>query len=347
MSFPYKIFNDMSAKLKAAEANVDEVRKQYEAKITAIVTKYENQLRNKPFHFYPVSDQNQQIELAEDEHVILNCKKENDDEIEHLKKKVSQLTYENNRYHLMLSNCTMCSDDHSFEDSSTFFDSSTQSSPTPMPLPSSAQAVQLSTTPTVLPCTADGTKWRISMKKDQAYITRLVKCLSKLEKKYSTPTHKRKERLFRRKKRTCSIVPKEFASIFDYLALPEPDKIKLVPDTTYPEVKWNFVKFKPVLPNPESCPIYSCSQDPDFYENYADPDSGRTGNKFVERHPFGSHPGFVTTLGVVAVPEAPVGGYVYCPHAKKWLIYATTLTPSGRSESSRTSSPSRRRRGKG
>ena len=94
----------------------------------------------------------------------------------------------------------------------------------------------------------------------------MVKYLSKLEMKYSTPTHKRKERLFRRKKRTCAIVPKEFANIFDYLADPEPDEVKLVPvpDTIYPEVKWNLVKFKPVLPNPESSPIYSSSQNSDI-----------------------------------------------------------------------------------
>ena len=186
------------------------------------------------------------------------------------------------------------------------------------------------------------------MKKDQAYISRLVKCLSKLEKKYSTPTHKRKARLFRRKKRSCAIVPKEFANIFDYLADPEADEVKLVPDASYPEVKWNWVKFKPVLPNPESCPLYSCSQDPEFYETYiADPDSGRKANKFIERHPFGCLPGFVTNLGVVAVPKAPVGGYVYCSHSKRWLIHATTPTTRGRSESRGTSSPARRRRGKG
>ena len=96
-----------------------------------------------------------------------------------------------------------------------------------------------------------------------------------------------------------------------------------VPDITYPEVKWNLVKFKPVLPTPESCPLYSCSQDPDFYENYADPDTGMTANKFAKRHPFGSRPGYVTTLGVVTVPKAPVGGYVYCPHAKRWLTLSS------------------------
>ena len=48
------------------------------------------------------------------------------DEITNLKQKISELAYDNNRYHLMLSNC---SDDHSLEDSTSLFDSSTQSSP--------------------------------------------------------------------------------------------------------------------------------------------------------------------------------------------------------------------------
>ena len=52
MSFNYKIFNDMSAKIKAAEANIIEVRKHYEAKITAIVEEYEEKLRNKPSQFH-------------------------------------------------------------------------------------------------------------------------------------------------------------------------------------------------------------------------------------------------------------------------------------------------------
>ena len=47
MAFPYKIFNDMSEKLKAAEAHVDEVRKNYETKIAAIVDEYEYKLRDK------------------------------------------------------------------------------------------------------------------------------------------------------------------------------------------------------------------------------------------------------------------------------------------------------------
>lgn len=162
MSFNYKIFNDMSAKLKAAEANVDEVRKRYQAKISAIVEEYETKLRHNFLQFQPASEQNQQIEPTE-----CDCKKEGD-EVDYLKKKVSQLTYDNNRYHLMLSNCTMCSDDHSFEDSTSLFDSSTQSSLIPTPLLSSAKAVESVTTPT--PCTADEERWSTRVKKDKAYI---------------------------------------------------------------------------------------------------------------------------------------------------------------------------------
>ena len=44
MSFPYRIFNDMSEKLKAAEENIDEVRKYYEAKIAILIEEYEEKL---------------------------------------------------------------------------------------------------------------------------------------------------------------------------------------------------------------------------------------------------------------------------------------------------------------
>ena len=393
MSFPYRIFNDLSSKLKAAESNVEKVREQYEAKITAIVEEYEDKLRNKSSRVHTVSDQTQQTDHVDEELKIENCKEAVavDDVISHLKNKVSQLTFENNRYHLMLSNCTMCSDDHSFENSSTFLHSSTQSLPTPIPLLSSTPAAMSmsSPTPTVKSCTAVPREfsstfgnlappepsstpeiapspdpspmptvksctaeagWSVVIKRDHAFITRLVKCSTKLEKKYMTPTHKRKERLFSRKKRTNDIVPKEFTSIFDNLAQPEPDVAKQVPGTIYPEVKWNLVKFKPVLPHPESCPLYSCSQDPSFYEDHIigciNPyfkDSGIQ-TKFLQRNPFGSLPGFVTNLGVVAVPEAPVGGYVYCPDAKRWMIHAAIPSTEGGGRSSRGSLPSRARR---
>ena len=58
-------------------------------------------------------------------------------------------------------------------------------------------------------------------------------------------------------------------------------------------------------------------------------------------HSFGTLPGF-NTLGIVAVPSTPVGGYVYCPDSKKWVIHAT-CPPGGGTKGSIP--PSRRKRG--
>ena len=44
--------------------------------------------------------------------------------------------------------------------------------------------------------------------------------------------------------------------------------------------------------------------------------------------PFGSLPGFVTSLGVVAVPEDPIGGYVYAGGAGDktvWQLHADAV----------------------
>ena len=276
----------------------------------------------------------------------------------------------------MLSNCTMCSDETNADDLSSFLDASTpqtfnsessdpsvlsttvpasvvlpSTAPSSLVLPGSAQSSAVtSTMPPMILSISEKKRCTVGMQKDQAYITRLVRCLSKLEKKYSTPTHKRKPRLFKRKERTNTIVPKEFSSIFDHLAQPDPNDVKQIPGTIYPEVKWNLVKFKPVLPHPESCPLYSCSQDPSFYEDHItgclNPrfKNARIQTKFLQRNPFGSLPGFVTNLGVVAVPEAPVGGYVYCPDARRWMIHATIPSTEGGGRSSRGSLPSRARR---
>ena len=51
-----------------------------------------------------------------------------------------------------------------------------------------------------------------------------------------------------------------------------------------------------------------------------------TNKHVVNGQPFGSLPGYKTNLGVVAVPTIPVGGYVYCPDAKKWVIFAEPPT---------------------
>ena len=95
-------------------------------------------------------------------------------------------------------------------------------------------------------------------------------------------------------------------------AAPEPDVVT-VPDP-YPQVHWNSVKFKPVLPNPEPCTVYSCSEDPKFYQDQIPqcpcPDDPIIFAKFLKKDPFGSLPGYQTNAVVVAVPSTAVGGYV-------------------------------------
>ena len=102
------------------------------------------------------------------------------------------------------------------------------------------------------------------------------------------------------------------------------------------------------LPKPDRLPIQACSLDPDLYtkctvcgkENdaskhlghstpsavYADHDSR---SKFTESSfPFGALPGFVTSQGVVAVPDEPIGGYVYAGGAGDstvWRLHAQAV----------------------
>ena len=172
-------------------------------------------------------------------------------------------------------------------------------------------------------------------RKDKTFIKRMVMTLAKLETKYLTPEHKRKKRLFTRKEKTSPIVPKEFDTIYHVLAAPEPDAVT-APDP-FPHVRWFDVKFKPALPAPERCLVYSCSPDPAFYVEKSSPLYNGTDNfgSLARQYgqSFGTLPGYKTNLGVVAVPTTPVGGYVYCPEVKKWVIYAehrSSPTSAGR-----------------
>ena len=238
-------------------------------------------------------------------------------EIVQLKQKVAELTFANNRYHHAVSFCTLCTSEYDDASNDSSVDLFTASTPKPHDLSSSGPVLVGSVAPPLQD------KQR---KKDQAYICRLLKIINKLEVKYSIPEHKRKARLFKRKKRENSIIPKEFSTIFHVLSAPEPDVNVLEP---YPQVKWNDVRFKPALPNPELCAIHSCSEDPKFYQDQEDFPS--TFKRWAP-HSFGTLPGFKTSLGIVAVPAKPVSGYVYCPDDRKWVIYAEprSLAPASR-----------------
>ena len=348
--FPYRVLNDLSKKLKVAEATIanmlaeresnrsdqnlptlrDQSQQTWSPELvnrsqqTAPATFVDDSVQTPAIPFTNLSVKTELIdeELGPDSSEVA-LQAENDE----LKKKVAELVFENNRYHLAITNCTFCaSDDAETSDVSSFDAPSRASTPVPSSLPSSDPALQPSPIPSLMSLAFEDRRQAevktVEKSKDRTFISRMIKTLAKLETKYQVPEHKRKKRLFVRKQKTSPIIPREFATIYNALAVPEPDTVT-VPEP-FPHVRWNEVRFKPALPTPESCPVHSCSPDPEFY---AERDSPSRSCNFAyvasqNGKPFGALPGYLTSRGVVALPTTPVGGYVYCPEAEKWVLFA-------------------------
>ena len=176
--FPYKILNDLATKLKAAEDKIIQDKKHYEAKIADLLDEIES---SRDASKYMLND---------------------DDPITKFKQRISDLVYENNRYHLAISNCTFCaSDKPDSTDASTFLEASIRAS-TALPSLDPGPASLSSTIPALMSITWDTRQANtvpVQKSKDHTFINRMVKALTKLETKYKTPEHKRKKRLFTRK----------------------------------------------------------------------------------------------------------------------------------------------------
>ena len=109
--------------------------------------------------------------------------------------------------------------------------------------------------------------------------------------------------------------------------------------------KVDFSKVKPHLhrnlPKPSLCPVYGCAEDPKVYtdcglseyhrqQKQHKCDTGGCKSKFdnPDYPPFGSLPGFCTNLGVVPVPQDPIGGFVYkggTDADTTWQLYADAV----------------------
>ena len=327
--FPYRMLNDLSKKLKSAEDKIASLLDERES--------HRNDLKmscNVCNHAV-LSESTNEVSTVNGMHAEAATANADalKEEVCQLQKKVAELVYMNNRYHLSISNCTVCTSDDEFSDASLPDEvpiiASTPVAASPDTLESRISPVPCSDVPSsVQKRQADSVMKRKD--KDKTFISKMMKTLNKLEAKYMTPEHKRKTRLFTRKQRNSSLVPKEFASIYYTLAAPEP-KVVPVPDP-FPHVRWSDVRFKPALPTPESCPVYSCSQDPSFYMEKREFRNGSVIPAVSESdflrlaryngQPFGSMPGYKTNLGVVGVPTTPVGGYVFCPDLSKWVLHA-------------------------
>ena len=287
MAFLYKVLNNVSAKSKAADVEMSKLQ----TKVNSVLSRDECQqtkplvLINRCQQTLPVSVQGEPADS-----LLLS-------EVNRLKRMVADLIYENNRYHLALSNCHCSTLDDAISDvPAESLESIRASTPLSCHLPSSAPEVKSNSVPALVSgSTEDSSQFEVD-KKDEAFVRRMLKTLTKLEIKYLTPVHKRKKRLFTRKKRKINIVPKEFSSIYENLTSPGgPDEVT-TPPILIPQVNWHNVKFKPVLPSPEECAVHSCSQDPDFYKEKLDCFKIRY-NLFHKMNPF---PSAVLTDSVIS-----------------------------------------------
>jgi len=72
------------------------------------------------------------------------------------------------------------------------------------------------------------------------------------------------------------------------------------------------------IPKPESFPILGCSNDLEFYARV----DHRPGIKnFYKEFPFGSEYGYNSNLGIVAMPDHPIHGYVWS--GGEWKVHAS------------------------
>ena len=198
-------------------------------------------------------------------------------EVDQLKKEVAALVFMNNRYHLAISNCTFCvSADANTSDASTFLDASIRASSASCASSSSRQdpALLSSPIPALMSLTfkdmKDSEFATVGKSKDNTFISRMVKTLAKLEGKYLNFEHKRQKSIFTRKLKNGVMNSKELTynltSAYNYsvLAAPKPEKTVL---DTFPHATWNDTRFKSAIPNPEPCPVLSCSSNHDLYSD--------------------------------------------------------------------------------
>ena len=90
--------------------------------------------------------------------------------------------------------------------------------------------------------------------KQNSWISKLVRTVDRLARKYSVPVEKRKSKAYMRKVKTSPIIPKEFTSLYNNLAIPDPDPEPITVPEPYLTIAWQDVRFKPSLPSPSEFP---------------------------------------------------------------------------------------------
>lgn len=102
---------------------------------------------------------------------------------------------------------------------------------------------------------------------------------------------------------------------------------RLAPSATYKPVRVEYPqvdftqlnqRFISNIPKPYLHPILGCSNDAEFYARV----DHRPGIKnFYKEFPHGSEYGYTTNMGIVAVPDYPIHGYVWS--GGEWMVHAS------------------------
>ena len=128
------------------------------------------------------------------------------------------------------------------------------------------------------------------------------------------------------KKGRPSIVPKIFSSLWRLYLAPPPPTYK--PKDIRPVVNLTKVNFhlKRNLPKAEYFPVFGPVQDPahymdTYYRNSWD-DTCTKKSPFFRKEGFQKLPGLRTDLGILAMPEGPVHGFIWVKDLNDWVLAA-------------------------
>ena len=190
--------------------------------------------------------------------------------------------------------------------------------------------------------------------RESTYIAKLVGIVDQVAKKYSSvltryvPTHLTNDLVPQQldvavnPDHLPAAVPEELLGIWTFLEEPTEAEVQMYetflvgprpvpiysPHMPRPCVNWTRLNtfMHRNLPPPTRFPVQGCSQDPAFYTTTKGVcASGRVvGTRLVFEGaiPFGSQYGFHTSMGVVALPDVPVHGYICCKDTGMWIIAA-------------------------
>ena len=169
--FPYRILNDLSKQLKSAEEKIAALLEERESRRCDL--KISCGVCNQAVLSESIDEVSTAHRLHGEGVANVDALKE---EVCQLQRKVAELIYMNNRYHLSISNCTVCTSEDKFPDASPVT-TSLDMEPNILPVPCSGD-------PSSVEKRKANSVALMHCSKDKTFINRMIRTLAKLETKY-------------------------------------------------------------------------------------------------------------------------------------------------------------------